>query len=74
MLLKMKSNGTLDRGRLIIYMDGAAYHCSRLADAIYQEFDVRVLIGHPQSPEFNPAEWYIKYHKAIIGKQLRTGR
>ena len=38
------------------------------------ELGLRVLFNHAYCPEMNPAEQYIKVHKALISKKIRDGR
>ena len=59
---------------VIILTDGAPYHRARKATSKMAELKMRVLFNMAYCPEFNPAEQFIKVHKALLTKRIRAGR
>ena len=67
----MKEVGILTEQLPIVFMDGAPYHTSVESQASIKELGIRVLVNCAYTPELNPAESYIKLHKALLSHQLR---
>ena len=70
----MKEYGILTDSLPIVFMDGAPYHTSVESQSTIKELGIRVLVNCAYTPELNPAEQYIKVHKALLSHQLRQQR
>ena len=67
-------NKDIDGGDIIVLCDGAPYHRARKATSMMAELKLRVLFNAAYCPEMNPAEQFIKVHKALLTRQIRSGR
>ena len=58
----------------IIMFDGASYHTAKRTQELIAKLGLKCLLNVPYSPELNPAEGFIKLHKALISGKLKNGR